>query len=103
MCLPDYVCVLSSRLGQRTLDYLFHELMATQGMEATYAFIRDRTRAIRTDFTIQHSNGPIAIECFERIARFHILAVHVFCDREDMKSKGFDYRQEVEQMLKSTP
>ena len=81
--------------NQQTLDYLFYDLLANHGLEATYAFIRDRRRAIRTDFTIQHSKGPIPIECFERIARFHILAMHRFCDRIDVR--GFDYRQEVEQ------
>ena len=84
---------------QMTLDYLFYELLDKHGLEATYAFIRDRTRAIRTDFVIQHDKGPIAVECFERIARFHILALHRFCERDDVR--GFDYWQEVEQMMKS--
>ncbi|KAF8577501.1 hypothetical protein K439DRAFT_1418180 [Ramaria rubella] len=82
-----------------TLDYLFYELLDQHGLEATYAFIRDRTRAVRTDFTIQHEKGPIAVECFERIARFHILALHRFCERDDVR--GFDYWQEVEQMMKT--
>lgn len=89
------------------MDYLLEDLLPTHGLAATYAFIRDRTRAIRTDFVIQHIKGPSAIECFERIARFHILAVHAFCDGEGVaveekeEIRGFDYWLEVEQMMKS--
>ncbi|KAF8509854.1 SAC3/GANP/Nin1/mts3/eIF-3 p25 family-domain-containing protein, partial [Hysterangium stoloniferum] len=92
---------------KKTLDYLLHTLLPTYGLAATYAFIRDRTRSIRTDFVIQHVKDAVAIECFERIARFHILAVHVFCEPEERTGetddpvKGFDYRLEVEQMMKS--
>ncbi|GJJ14158.1 hypothetical protein Clacol_008418 [Clathrus columnatus] len=92
---------------KKTLDYLLEDLLPTHGLAATYAFIRDRTRAIRTDFVIQHVKGPIVIECFERIARFHILAVHAFCDPEGVargetkEIRGFDYWLEVEQMMKT--
>jgi len=51
-------------------------------------------KAIRLDFTIQHSKGTIAIEHFEGIARLYILAVHRFYDGDDIR--GFDYRQKVE-------
>src|SRR5258708_16241786 len=59
-----------------TLDYLIHGLLQTNSLEATHHFIRDRTRSIRQDFTLQHESGPIAIECHERIARLHILSLH---------------------------
>jgi hypothetical protein len=100
-------CLIQSASLKKTLDYLLHTLLPTYGLAATYAFIRDRTRAIRTDFVIQHVKDATAIECFERIARFHILAVHVFCEPEgrtreaDEPIRGFDYRLEVEQMMKS--
>ncbi|KAG8907409.1 hypothetical protein FRB99_004434 [Tulasnella sp. 403] len=35
-----------------------------------------RKPAIRQDFTIQGGKSPIAVECHERIARFHILSLH---------------------------
>ncbi|KAG5735430.1 SAC3 family protein 1 [Termitomyces sp. T112] len=61
----------------KTLDYLFHELLQREGFSATYDFIRDRSRAVRNDFTMQHSYGPEAILCHDRCARFHILALHL--------------------------
>ncbi|KAG6840779.1 hypothetical protein C0991_004384, partial [Blastosporella zonata] len=62
---------------KKTLDYLFHDLLAQGGFSATYDFIRDRSRSVRNDFTMQHSYGPEAIECHDRCARFHILALHL--------------------------
>ncbi|KAL6310278.1 SAC3/GANP/Nin1/mts3/eIF-3 p25 family-domain-containing protein [Sparassis latifolia] len=60
-----------------TLDYLFHDLLMRGGFAETHDFIRDRSRAVRNDFTLQHDKGPIAIECHDRCARFHILALHL--------------------------
>ncbi|PCH34599.1 hypothetical protein WOLCODRAFT_106254, partial [Wolfiporia cocos MD-104 SS10] len=62
---------------KKTLDYLFHELLVERGFTQTYDFIRDRSRAVRNDFTMQHEQGPLAIECHDRCARFHILALHL--------------------------
>ncbi|KAG6844263.1 hypothetical protein H0H87_008299 [Tephrocybe sp. NHM501043] len=62
---------------KKTLDYLFHKLLPQGGFSATYDFIRDRSRSVRNDFTMQHSYGPEAIECHDRCARFHILALHL--------------------------
>jgi hypothetical protein len=36
---------------------------------------------VRIDFTVQHEMGPIAIECYDRCARFHILGLHLERDR----------------------
>ncbi|OJA16646.1 hypothetical protein AZE42_04045 [Rhizopogon vesiculosus] len=66
---------------RRTLDYLFHDLLPRGGFSATFNFIRDRSRAVRSDFTMQHEMGPIAIECHDRCARFHILGLHLERDR----------------------
>ena len=66
---------------QRTLDYLFHDLLPRGGFSRTFDFIRDRSRAVRNDFTMQHSHGPEAMECHDRCARFHILALHFERDR----------------------
>ncbi|EKM51414.1 uncharacterized protein PHACADRAFT_103430, partial [Phanerochaete carnosa HHB-10118-sp] len=66
---------------QKTLDYLFHDLIPRGGFRETYTFIRDRSRAIRSDFTMQHETGALAIECHDRCARFHILALHLERDK----------------------
>ena len=81
---------------QRTLDYLFHQLLPQGGFSETFNFIRDRSRAVRNDFTMQHEMGPIAIECHERCARFHILALHVERDRS-----GFSIAMEEQQLMNS--
>ncbi|KIO32521.1 hypothetical protein M407DRAFT_213646 [Tulasnella calospora MUT 4182] len=62
----------------KTVDYLFHSLLPqAPSWISAQEFIFDRTRAIRQDFTIQGgSRGAIAVECHERIARFHILSLH---------------------------
>ncbi|KAH9938812.1 uncharacterized protein BXZ73DRAFT_89187 [Epithele typhae] len=81
---------------KKTLDYLFHELLATEGFERTHDFIRDRSRAVRNDFTVQHEIGPIAIECHERCARFHIMALHMA-----RKLPVYDQAMEIMQLQNS--
>ncbi|KAH9946750.1 SAC3/GANP/Nin1/mts3/eIF-3 p25 family-domain-containing protein [Amylocystis lapponica] len=61
---------------RKTLDYLFHDLLMRGNFTQTHDFIRDRSRAVRNDFTLQHNKGPLAIECHDRCARYHILALH---------------------------
>ncbi|GAA5922779.1 hypothetical protein JCM1841_000703 [Sporobolomyces salmonicolor] len=78
-----------------TLDYLFHTLLPTQPLAVTHPFIRDRTRSIRQDFTVQNVRGTSAIECNERIARYHILALGVLREQS-----GFSESQELEQLRK---
>jgi nuclear mRNA export protein SAC3 len=62
---------------------------------STHAFIRDRTRSIRQDFTLQNSRGREAIDCHERIARYHILCLHALC-----VNPNFTEQQEMEQLRK---
>ena len=64
-------------------------------LQATHSFVRDRTRSIRQDFTLQNDRGVHAIECHERIARYHILCLHQLCE-----VKGFSQQQEMEQLRK---
>ncbi|TCD60994.1 hypothetical protein EIP91_009186 [Steccherinum ochraceum] len=78
---------------QRTLDYLFHDLLPRGGFTETHSFIRDRSRAVRNDFTPQLITGPLAIECHDRCARFHIIAMHLLRD-----VTGFDLRLEEQQL-----
>ncbi|KAI9510104.1 SAC3/GANP/Nin1/mts3/eIF-3 p25 family-domain-containing protein [Russula earlei] len=79
---------------KRTLDYLFHELLHKEGFSPTFDFIRDRSRAVRNDFTVQHNTGPLAIECHERCARFHILALHF-----ERHRPGFSIALEEQQLM----
>ncbi|KAI0764227.1 SAC3/GANP/Nin1/mts3/eIF-3 p25 family-domain-containing protein [Trametes elegans] len=79
---------------KKTLDYLFHDLLVREGFSQTYDFIRDRSRAVRNDFTMQHETGPLAMECHDRCARFHILALHLERD-----SPRFSVALEEQQLM----
>lgn len=66
---------------QKTLDYLINGVVGGPVALATvHGFVWDRTRSIRNDFSIQQvtkiEDVKIAIDCFERIVRFHILSLH---------------------------
>ncbi|GAA6060198.1 hypothetical protein JCM10212_002277 [Sporobolomyces blumeae] len=78
-----------------TLDYLFHTLLPQHPFAVTHPFVRDRTRSIRQDFTVQNVRGKDAIECNERIARYHILALGILREQS-----GFSESQELEQLRK---
>lgn len=67
-----------------------------EGFSQTYDFIRDRSRAVRNDFTMQHETGPLAIECHDRCARFHILALHL-----ERESPRFSVALEEQQLMNS--
>lgn len=78
------------------MDYLFGTVLeGGEDIYATHAFIRDRTRSIRQDFTVQNYRGREAIECHERIARYHILCLHCLCT-----NPNFSEQQEMEQLRK---
>ncbi|KIJ19387.1 hypothetical protein PAXINDRAFT_178967 [Paxillus involutus ATCC 200175] len=77
-----------------TLDYLFHDLLPRGGFSATFNFIRDRSRSVRNDFTMQHEMGQLAIECHDRCARFHILALHI-----ERARTGFSIAMEEQQLM----
>ncbi|KAF7300705.1 Nuclear export factor [Mycena chlorophos] len=79
---------------RKTLDYLFHDLMPRGGFSPTYNFIRDRSRSVRNDFTMQHITDALAMECHERCARFHILALYLERDTE-----GFSVPLEEQQLM----
>ncbi|KAK4702362.1 hypothetical protein P7C70_g3866, partial [Phenoliferia sp. Uapishka_3] len=80
---------------EATLDYLFHDLLQQYPLHVTHGFLRDRTRSVRQDFTMQNVRGPSAIECNERIARYHVLALGTV--REQI---SFSESQELEQLRK---
>ncbi len=86
-----------------TLNYLLDNVVEGEGRLATvHKFVWDRTRGIRNDFSIQQvtreEDVRIAIDCFERIARFHILSLHQLSNPENLVSEHFDAHQEREQL-----
>ncbi|KAL8913427.1 MAG: hypothetical protein Q9171_001720 [Xanthocarpia ochracea] len=87
---------------QKTLDYLMDEVVGgPDPLANVHKFVWDRTRAIRNDFSIQQVTKVdelrIAISCFERIARFHILSLHQLAGSSE-NSVDFDAYQEREQL-----
>ena len=76
------------------MDYLFHSLIPQVGFIESQAFVRDRSRAVRNDFTIQRETGSIAIECHERCTRYHILSLHKLYD-----VSSFDRAMEIQQLM----
>ncbi|KAK0201245.1 SAC3 domain-containing protein [Desarmillaria ectypa] len=62
---------------EKTLDYLFLELMPREGFLATQGFLSDRSRAVRNDFSLQRIVDARSILCHDRCARFHILSLHL--------------------------
>ncbi|KAK3676343.1 actin cytoskeleton and mitosis protein [Recurvomyces mirabilis] len=87
---------------KKTCDYLFDEVIGqAPALEKVHHFVWDRTRAIRNDFSIQQvtraEDLSIAIECYERIARFHIVSLHQLAVHPRPYDK-YDAQQEREQL-----
>ncbi|MCJ1353558.1 MAG: hypothetical protein MMC33_003545 [Icmadophila ericetorum] len=85
---------------QKTLDYLIEEVVGgPRPLGKVHKFVWDRTRSIRNDFSIQQvtklHDVRVAINCFERIARFHLLALHQL---SQPGNPDFDHYQEREQL-----
>jgi len=82
-----------------TLAYLVYNLCGGDiPLSKTHPFVRDRTRAIRQDFTLQNYRRAETVECHEIIARFHILSLHKLAkDTPD----HFVAQQEIEQLQKT--
>lgn len=91
---PEVLC--------QTLDYLFYDLLPSDPTSprftAVQPFMWNRTRAIRQDFIVQGESGRLAIECHERIARYHILCLHW---RGGIGAEGWSEQQELEQLRKT--
>ena len=89
---------------KRTLDYLVDNVLGgPERLAVVHKFVWDRTRAIRNDFSIQQVSKEddvyIAVDCFERIARFHILSLHQLSSPENLlKDEDFNDFQEREQL-----
>lgn len=78
------------------MDYIIDNIVEGNiPFEETHAFVRDRTRAIRQDFTLQNDISLTAIIVHEKIARYHILALCVM-----NSSSIYSEQQEMEQLNK---
>ncbi|KAJ1817589.1 actin cytoskeleton and mitosis protein [Coemansia sp. RSA 2599] len=78
----------------RTLDHLVDAVIGgDQTLRSCHGFVRDRTRSIRQDFTIQNIRDHRTVAACERIARFHIVSLHVLCGH-----KEFEEQQDMEQL-----
>ena len=87
---------------RRTCNYLFDDMIGNAtSLANVHHFVWDRTRAIRNDLSIQQvqkrEDLRIAVECYERIARFHIMSLHQLALPERPYSK-YDWHQEREQL-----
>ena len=89
---------------KRTLDYLVDNVIGgSERLAVVHKFVWDRTRAIRNDFSIQQvsrdEDVQMAVECYERIARFHIMSLHQLCNPDNLREgENFDFFQEREQL-----
>ncbi|KAK4569901.1 actin cytoskeleton and mitosis protein [Recurvomyces mirabilis] len=87
---------------KKTCNYLFDEVIGqAPALKKVHHFVWDRTRAIRNDFSIQQvtraEDLSIAVECYERIARFHIVSLHQLAVHPRPYDK-YDAQQEREQL-----
>ncbi|KAK6506831.1 hypothetical protein TWF481_005291 [Arthrobotrys musiformis] len=80
----------------KTMDYLVHDIIDKWAFSHCQNFVWDRTRSIRQDCSIQGLNSDAVIECYERIARFHIFSLQQLSHNEN-----FHRGQELEQLSKA--
>lgn len=88
---------------KRSLDYLINDVLGGgETLAMVHKFVWDRTRSIRNDFSIQQvtrdEDVRMAVDCFERIARFHILSLHQLSNPDNLAGGNFDAHQEREQL-----
>ncbi|PYH80452.1 hypothetical protein BO82DRAFT_355425 [Aspergillus uvarum CBS 121591] len=85
----------------QTMNYLIrHVLDGPEPLGLIHKFVWDRTRSIRNDFSVQQvtqeDDVKIAVTCLERIARFHIVSLHLLSSPAN--EEPFDRHQEREQL-----
>jgi SAC3/GANP family len=91
---------------QRTLNYIITEIIGGPSpLSKSYPFLWDRTRGIRNDFSVQNVKNAagvrIAIDCFERIVRIHLLTLHQIGARLPESDGKYNHQQDMEQCGKS--
>ncbi|KAF7118694.1 hypothetical protein CNMCM5793_008233 [Aspergillus hiratsukae] len=87
-------------LLQSTNYLIRHVLGGSEPLGLIHKFVWDRTRSIRNDFSVQQltqeEDVKIAVACLERIARFHIVSLHLLSSPAN--EEPFDRHQEREQL-----
>ncbi|KAK2875658.1 hypothetical protein FQN49_001516 [Arthroderma sp. PD_2] len=85
----------------QTINYMLrHVTTSDETLGSIHKFVWDRTRSVRNDLSIQQVSQrqdiELAVKCFERIARFHILSLHLLSSPTNQEQ--FDHHQEREQL-----
>ncbi|KAL1958980.1 hypothetical protein VTO42DRAFT_3221 [Malbranchea cinnamomea] len=85
----------------QTMNYMLrHVITDDESLGSIHKFVWDRTRSIRNDLSIQQltqvTDVEVAVKCLERIARFHIVSLHLLSSRDN--AEHFDHHQEREQL-----
>jgi hypothetical protein len=85
----------------QTMNYLIRYILSgPEPLGLIHKFVWDRTRSIRNDFSVQQltkiEDVKIAAKCLERIARFHIVSLHLLSSPDN--EEQFDHHQEREQL-----
>ncbi|PTU19801.1 hypothetical protein P175DRAFT_0438991 [Aspergillus ochraceoroseus IBT 24754] len=85
----------------QAMNYLIrHVIGGSEPLGLIHKFVWDRTRSLRNDFSVQQltqeEDVKIAVTCLERIARFHIVSLHLLSSPAN--EEPFDRHQEREQL-----
>ncbi|KAI9929905.1 hypothetical protein AWENTII_003645 [Aspergillus wentii] len=85
----------------QTMNYLIrHVVGGPEPLGIIHKFVWDRTRSIRNDLSVQQltqeEHVQLAVTCLERIARFHIVSLHLLSSPAN--EEPFDRHQEREQL-----
>ncbi|KAL2813279.1 SAC3/GANP/Nin1/mts3/eIF-3 p25 family-domain-containing protein [Aspergillus granulosus] len=85
----------------QAMNYLTRYIIGgSEPLGLIHKFVWDRTRSIRNDFSVQQltqeEEVKIAVTCLERIARFHIVSLHLLSSPTN--EEPFDRHQEREQL-----
>lgn len=85
----------------QTTNYLIRHIVGgPEPLGVIHKFVWDRTRSVRNDFSVQQltqeDHVRIAATCLERIARFHIVSLHLLSSPAN--GEQFDRHQEREQL-----
>ncbi|KAJ9485033.1 hypothetical protein VN97_g8326 [Penicillium thymicola] len=85
----------------QTMNYLIRYVInGGESLAVIHMFVWNRTRSIRNDFSVQQLTNEedvkTAVICLERIARFHIVSLHLLSNPAN--TEQFDRHQEREQL-----
>ncbi|KAJ1562191.1 hypothetical protein HK096_001195, partial [Nowakowskiella sp. JEL0078] len=80
----------------QTLSYLIIDIMGVHGFDKTYNFLQNRLRSIRSDFQLQNFRGIEAVNAFEIMVRYGIMALHRVCTTQE--NVNMKLKQEIDQM-----